>query len=291
VNSLPQNINTEMLVIESIIPLREQLASWKRSGQSIALVPTMGNLHGGHMSLVKDARKVADRIVVSIYVNPAQFVAGEDFASYPRTFEQDHAQLDGKGVDVLFHPVTSEIYPDNTEQQVTVRVPSLDNIFCGKFRPGHFAGVATVVTKLFNIVQPDVAIFGEKDYQQLLVIKKLVNDLCIPVKIIESPTVRESDGLAMSSRNSYLTAEERTIAPVLFQVLKRVQEEIVKGNTAYTQIEQQAQARLNQAGFVTEYFAIRSADDLSENVNGDLVVLAAVRLGKARLIDNVVIRR
>lgn len=290
-NSLLQNINTEMLVIESIIPLREQLASWKRSGQSIALVPTMGNLHAGHLSLVEKAGTIADRIVVTIFVNPTQFVTGEDFTSYPRTLDQDHAKLAGTGIDILFHPSTEEIYPLNSEQQTIVTVPSLENIFCGKFRPGHFAGVATIVTKLFNIVQPDVAVFGEKDYQQLLVIKKLVNDLCIPVEIIESPTVRESDGLAMSSRNSYLTDDERKVAPVLFQVLNRVQDEIAKGNTAYTEIEQQAQVELNQAGFVTEYIAIRRADDLGEADSGDLVVLAAVRLGKARLIDNVVFRR
>lgn len=280
-----------MLVIESITPLREQLTSWRRSGQSIALVPTMGNLHGGHMSLVKDAGKIADRIVVSIYVNPTQFVAGEDFTSYPRTFEQDHAQLDGKGVDVLFHPVTSEIYPDNTDQQVTVRVPSLDNIFCGQFRPGHFAGVATVVTKLFNIVQPDVAVFGEKDYQQLLVIKKLVKDLCIPVKIFESHTVRETDGLAMSSRNSYLTTDERNIAPVLFQVLDAIATEVKNDNRNFSQLEKGAFDMLKQAGFMPEYFAIRDAESLEMPGQGSLVILAAARLGKARLIDNIIIRR
>jgi pantoate--beta-alanine ligase len=280
-----------MLFIESIIPLREQLASWKRSGQRIALVPTMGNLHAGHLSLVERAKTAADRTIVSIFVNPTQFVAGEDFASYPRTLDQDQARLAGTGTDLLFHPATEEIYSTNAEQQTVVTVPSLDSIFCGKFRPGHFAGVATIVTKLFNIVQPDVAVFGEKDYQQLLVIRQLVRDLCIPVQIIASPTVRESDGLAMSSRNAYLTAAERKTAPVLFQVLSRVNGEIAGGNTAYAEIEQRARDELNRAGFTTEYIAVRNAENLGNAGSGDLVVLAAVRLGKARLIDNVVIRR
>lgn len=290
-NSLLQNINIEMLVIESINPLREQLASWKRSGQSIALVPTMGNLHVGHLSLVKKAKTVADRVVVTIFVNPTQFVAGEDFSSYPRTLEQDHAKLAGTGIDILFHPATAEIYPANTEQQTTVTVPSLDNIFCGKFRPGHFAGVATVVTKLFNIVQPDTAVFGKKDYQQLLVIRQLVRDLCMPIKIIGLPAVRESDGLAMSSRNGYLTSTERKIAPILFQILSGVREEIISGNTEYAGIEQRAWGELGKEGFAVEYLAVRDAENLGEAGAGDLVVLAAVRLGKARLIDNVVIRR
>ncbi len=280
-----------MLVIDRIIPLREQLSSWGQSGHSIALVPTMGNLHAGHLSLVEKAKTVADRIVVTIFVNSIQFVAGEDFASYPRTLDQDRAKLAATGADILFHPVEEEIYPENSEQQTTVTVPSLENVFCGKFRPGHFTGVATVVAKLFNIIQPDVAVFGEKDYQQLLVIKQLVRDLCMPVRIIESPTVRESDGLAMSSRNIYLNTEERMIAPMLFQVLGRMKDEIINGNTAYAEIEQRAQDELNQAGFATEYVAIRAAENLTEAGTGNLVVLAAARLGKARLIDNVVIRR
>lgn len=280
-----------MLVIESIIPLREQLNSWKRSGQSIALVPTMGNLHAGHLSLVKKAEAVADRIVVTIFVNPTQFVAGEDFTSYPRTLDQDLARLADTGTDIVFHPATEEIYPANTGNQTVVTAPSLDNIFCGKFRPGHFAGVATVVAKLFNIVQPDAAVFGEKDYQQLLVIKQLVRDLCIPVKIIESPTMRENDGLAMSSRNSYLTRNEREIAPMLLQTLNNVRKEIISGNTKYAETERRAQDELGRKGFTVEYLAVRDAVNLGEAGDGDLVVLAAVRLGKARLIDNVVIRR
>ena len=280
-----------MLEIDRIIPLREQLSSWRQSGQSIALVPTMGNLHAGHMSLVEEAKRFADRIVVTIFVNPIQFVAGEDFASYPRTIDEDRAKLKATGTDILFHPAEEEIYPENPEQQTTVTVPLLDSVFCGKSRPGHFSGVATVVTKLFNIIQPDVAVFGEKDYQQLLVIKKLVMDLCMPIRIIGSPTVRESDGLAMSSRNVYLNDEERIIAPMLFKVLSRMKDEIINGNNAYAEIERRAQDELNQAGFATEYIAIRAAENLAEAGTGDLVVLAAACLGKARLIDNVVIRR
>ncbi|OGT64386.1 MAG: pantoate--beta-alanine ligase [Gammaproteobacteria bacterium RIFCSPLOWO2_02_47_7] len=280
-----------MLEIDRIFPLREQLSSWRQSGQSIALVPTMGNLHAGHLSLVDKAKTVADRVVVTIFVNSIQFVAGEDFASYPRTIGQDRAKLAAIGTDILFHPLEEEIFPESPEQHTTVMVPSLDNIFCGKFRPGHFAGVATVVAKLLNIIQPDVAVFGEKDYQQLLVIKQLVRDLSMPVRIIDSPTVRESDGLAMSSRNIYLNAEERMIAPMLFQVLSRMKDEIINGNSAYTEIEQRAQDELGQAGFATEYVAIRAANNLAEAGTGDLVVLAAARLGTARLIDNVVIRR
>ena len=280
-----------MLVVDRIITLREQLSSWRQSGQSIVLVPTMGNLHKGHLSLVEKAKTAADRIVVTIFVNPTQFVAGEDFASYPRTIDQDRDMLATADTDILFHPAAEEIYPDNLAQQTMVIIPPLDNIFCGKSRPGHFSGVATVITKLFNIIQPDVAVFGEKDYQQLLVIKQLVRDLCISTRIIESPTVRERDGLAMSSRNNYLNAEERKIAPVLFQILSRMKSEIVNGNIDYAEIERQAQNDLNQAGFATEYVAIRSAENLMEAGTGDLVILAAACLGKARLIDNVVIRR
>jgi pantoate--beta-alanine ligase len=280
-----------MLVIDRIIPLREQLSAWRQSGQSIALVPTMGNLHAGHLSLVEMAKEFADRIVVTIFVNPVQFVAGEDYDSYPRTIDQDQEMLAASGTDILFHPPEEEIYPENSQNQTIITVPSLDSIFCGKSRPGHFAGVATVVAKLFNAIQPDVAIFGEKDYQQLLVIKQLVRDLCMSVRIIEAPTVRESDGLAMSSRNVYLNSGERTIAPRLFQVLSRMKEEIINGNRAYMEMEQQAMAELDQAGFATEYVAIRAAENLAEAGTGDLVVLAAACLGKARLIDNVVIRR
>jgi pantoate--beta-alanine ligase len=280
-----------MLEIARIIPLRKQLTAWRQSGQEIALVPTMGNLHDGHMSLVEEAKKIADRIVVTIFVNPIQFVAGEDFASYPRTIDEDRAKLKATGTDILFHPAEEEIYPENPEQQTRVTVPLLDSVFCGKSRPGHFSGVATVVAKLFNIIQPDVAVFGEKDYQQLLVIKKLVMDLCMPVRITGSPTVRDCDGLAMSSRNVYLNDEERMIAPMLFKVLSRMKDEIINGNNAYVEIERRAQDELNQAGFATEYIAIRAAENLAEAGTGDLVILAAVCLGKARLIDNVVIRR
>jgi pantoate--beta-alanine ligase len=251
----------------------------------------MGNLHAGHLSLVEQARKVADKVVTSIFVNPTQFVEGEDFEEYPRTLDADLSRLAELETDLVFNPDLREIYPTGLEQQTKVLVPSLDNKFCGKFRPGHFTGVATVVTKLFNIVQPDIAVFGEKDYQQLLVIKCLVDDLCIPVKVIGAPTIREEDGLALSSRNVYLTEEEREIAPVLYKTLSAIAGSILEDKNGYAALEEKALSHLSQAGFKPEYLIICNADDLCEPGDGDLVVLAAAWLGRARLIDNVIIRR
>lgn len=280
-----------MLIIDKILPLQEQLSEWRNEGQEIALVPTMGNLHDGHLSLVDEAKQIADKVVVSVFVNPTQFVQGEDFGTYPRTPEVDREKLASLATDLLFNPETNEIYADDTRQQTLITVTGLDNIFCGLSRPGHFAGVATVVTKLFNIVQPDKALFGEKDYQQLLLIKKLVNDLFLPVEIIGMPTVRESDGLAMSSRNSYLTSEERQIAPVLYQALRQAADSISGGENSFSELEARAVSTLEQAGFKTEYFSIRDAGTLGVPGADDLVILAAAHLGKARLIDNVIIRR
>jgi len=252
----------------------------------------MGNLHAGHLALVKKAQQVAQRTVVTIFVNPTQFVQGEDFAAYPRTFEYDRLALEKIGADILFHPAVGEMYPDGMEQQTRVIVDGLDDIFCGNFRRGHFTGVATIVTKLFNIVQPDVALFGEKDYQQLLVIRRLARDLNLPVAIASLATVREGDGLALSSRNHYLNASERGTAPLLYKALVHIAEEIKKGSLDYALLERNAAADLTRAGFRPEYISIRNADDLGEpERDGKLVVLAAAWLGQARLIDNILVGR
>jgi pantoate--beta-alanine ligase len=281
-----------MLCFDRIQPLREQLSAWRKQGQSIALVPTMGNLHAGHLLLVQKAQQIADRTVATIFVNPTQFVPGEDYAGYPRTFEDDRKALEATGTDVLFHPDVHEMYPDGAGPQTRVTVAGLDDIFCGKFRPGHFSGVATVVTKLFNITEPDVALFGEKDYQQLLVIRRLVRDLDLPVEIVGMATVREGDGLALSSRNQYLDPTERRTAPMLYRTLLQISEEIKKGRTDYATLERDAVAHLTQAGFRPEYFSIRKASDLGEADNDrKLIVLAAAWLGRARLIDNVLVGR
>jgi len=281
-----------MLCFDRIQPLREQLSVWRKQGQSIALVPTMGNLHAGHLSLVKKAQQIADRTVATIFVNPTQFVPGEDYAAYPRTFEDDRKALEATGTDVLFHPDVHEMYPDGAGPQTRVTVTGLDDIFCGKFRPGHFSGVATVVTKLFNITEPDVALFGEKDYQQLLVIRRLVRDLDMPVEIVGMATVREDDGLALSSRNQYLSVTERRTAPMLYRTLLQISEEIKKGRTDYAKLEDDAVVHLIQAGFRPEYLSIRRASDLGEaGHDRNLIVLAVAWLGRARLIDNVLVGR
>jgi pantoate--beta-alanine ligase len=281
-----------MHCIDRVRALRERLAGWRSQGQKIALVTTMGNLHAGHLSLVTRAKQIADRTVVTVFVNPTQFVQGEDYAAYPRTFEEDREKLESAGTDLLFHPAVEEIYPDGFLRQTKVMVEGLDDILCGKFRPGHFTGVATVVTKLLNIIQPDAALFGEKDYQQLLVIRRLVSDLNLPVDIIGVATVREADGLAMSSRNVYLNAAERKIAPLLFQSLTGIADAIRSGETDYAELEGDAVMKLQESGFRPEYLGIRKAGNLNMPDDGsDLVVLAAAWLGKARLIDNVLVRR
>jgi pantoate--beta-alanine ligase len=249
-----------------------------------------GISHAGHLALVKQAACEADRTIVSIFVNPTQFVEGEDYADYPRTVEVDLAKLVELGTDVVFLPELGEIYPKGQQDHTRVMVPSLDNIYCGEFRPGHFTGVATIVTKLLNLVQPDIAIFGEKDYQQLLVIRRLVDDLAIPVKILGLPTVREQDGLAMSSRNQYLSEDERSLAPRLYEALKSLANAIMEGETNYKMLEKQAVERLQQHGFRPEYINVCDAEDLNKPGDGALVILAATWLGKSRLIDNVAVR-
>ena len=239
---------------------------------------------------MKKGRELADKTIVSIFVNPTQFVPGEDFDNYPRTLTADLEQLQSEHVDLVFCPATESIYT-KSEEQTRVTVSGLEDRFCGTSRPGHFAGVATVVLKLFNIIEPDMAIFGEKDYQQLLVIRQIVSDLFIPVSIIGMPTVRESDGLAMSSRNHYLDNHQRKIAAGLYRVLQDTAAAIRAGKTDYPGLEKQAANSLNRAGFRTDYIAICDAGTLGRPAAGDIVVLAAAWLGKARLIDNVVIRR
>ena len=280
-----------MQQLTKIAALRRCVRDWRQLGQSVALVPTMGNLHVGHLQLVKQAKTLADKVVVSIFVNPAQFVAGEDFDTYPRTIEDDVAHLGVIGPDLIFSPEVDEVYPAGLEGETQVVVPELDSIFCGAFRPGHFTGVATVVSKLLNMVQPDIALFGNKDYQQLLVIKKLVTDLCLPVEIVGVETVREESGLALSSRNHYLKPEVKVVAAELYQALSRIVEALKQGSNHYQQLEADAVAYLENKGFKTEYLSIRNASDLGEPTEKKLVVLAAAWLGKARLIDNIQIRR
>jgi len=274
--------------VAHIADLQRMLEGWRRRGQSVGFVPTMGNLHRGHMSLIELAQSRTDRTVVSIYVNPLQFGMGDDFASYPRTPDEDRALLAGAGVDVLFSPLTDEIYPLGQARITRVDVPELSGILCGAVRPGHFVGVATVVTKLLNIVRPDIAVFGEKDFQQLTIVRRVVEDLCMPVSIVGAPTGRESDGLAMSSRNRYLTPAERSIAPVLYARLVEARDAIRAGNRDYAALQADALQALRARGFRPDYFEVREAEGLepARAESAELVVLAAAWLGRARLIDN-----
>jgi pantoate--beta-alanine ligase len=281
-----------VISLNEVNGLRAQVDTWRRGG-NVAFVPTMGNLHDGHLSLVRAARPLADRVVVSIFVNPLQFGAGEDFENYPRTLESDSAMLEGEGTDLLFAPPVALMYPKPQDQQTRVEVPGLSGLLCGASRPGHFVGVATVVCKLFNMVQPDVALFGKKDFQQLMVIQRMVEDLAMPVRIVGVDTRREPDGLAMSSRNAYLTPEERATAPVLYRVLSGVAEKLSAGSSDYAGLQAQTVAELDDHGFKVDYGSIRRAGDLREpsSDEGELVVLAAAYLGRARLIDNIEISR
>ena len=273
--------------------VRECAAAWRRRGESVALVPTMGNLHAGHLSLVARARDAARRCVASVFVNPLQFGPEEDYGSYPRSLEADRAALQAAGCDALFAPSVEELFPAGAEAGVRIDVPGLSQILCGARRPGHFSGVATVVMKLFNIVQPDVAVFGEKDFQQVIVIRRLVADLCLPVTVLTGSTAREPDGLALSSRNHYLTPEQRAIAPRLYATLQEVAARLLSGDTDYVAIERNGLAALEERGFRPDYLEIREAADVAppRPDSNDLVVLAAAWLGRARLIDNVRLTR
>ena len=271
-----------------IIHTIQELRDWRREAGSVAFVPTMGNLHEGHLALVREAAKRADQVVVSIFVNRLQFGQGEDFDRYPRTLEQDAAKLAGEGVAVLFAPSEQELYP-NVAQQYNVEPPNLQNELCGAFRPGHFRGVATVVAKLFNIVEPNYACFGKKDYQQLVILQGMAADLNFRVEIVPVDIGRAADGLALSSRNQYLSEAERKQAPQLYRELQAVASAVENGNRDYAALEQQAAANLKQAGWQVDYVEIRHAGNLQVAHVGDseLVVLAAARLGNTRLIDNV----
>ena len=282
-----------MDTLTSIAAVRERVASWRREKLRIALVPTMGNLHRGHISLIAAARQHAARCVASVFVNPTQFGPNEDFARYPRTPAADQPMLQDAGCNLLFMPEVAEMYPRGAAETTRVEVPGLSGILEGEFRPGHFAGVATVVTKLLNIVAPDLAVFGQKDFQQLLVIRRTVADLCMPIEILGAPTVRDADGLALSSRNQYLTPEERLVAPRLHAVLAAAAERVVGGDQAFADLERSGLESLATSGFVPDYLSIRAASDLSSPSESSrhLVILAAARLGKARLIDNVQLTR
>lgn len=271
-----------------IIHTIQELRDWRREAGSVAFVPTMGNLHEGHLALVREAAKRADKVVVSIFVNRLQFGQGEDFDRYPRTLEQDAAKLADEGVAVLFAPSEQELYP-RVAQQYNVEPPNLQNELCGAFRPGHFRGVATVVAKLFNIVEPDYACFGKKDYQQLAILQGMAADLNFRVEIVPVDIGRAADGLALSSRNQYLSEAERKQAPQLYRELQAIARAVENGNRDYAALEQQAAANMKQAGWQVDYVEIRHAGNLQIAHVGDneLVVLAAARLGNTRLIDNV----
>ncbi|GAP67427.1 pantothenate synthetase [Mizugakiibacter sediminis] len=277
-----------MQTVTDAAALRAAIRAWRSQGQAVGFVPTMGNLHDGHYSLLRIARSRAERVVASVFVNPTQFGPNEDYARYPRTLAQDQAGLAAHGCDLLFAPDVATIYPSGPERTVTVHVPGVTAVLEGAHRPGHFDGVATVVTKLLNLVQPDVAVFGQKDWQQLLVVKALVRDLALPVQIVPGPTMREPDGLAMSSRNQYLGAEERARAPAIHATLAWMRAALRAGHPREV-VEAAALKRLEHAGFTPDYAVIRRAEDLAEPAAGEsagLIALIAARLGATRLIDN-----
>jgi pantoate--beta-alanine ligase len=279
-----------MDTVSGVEDLRARVGAWRRSGQRIGFVPTMGNLHNGHFSLCEIARSRADRVVASVFVNPTQFGPREDFASYPRTLAQDQAGLSACGCDLLFAPQVDAIYPFGAQHGAQVAVAGLSDVLEGALRPGHFVGVATVVTKLFNLVQPDVAVFGQKDYQQLLVIQRLTTDLRLPIEIVAAPTLREANGLAMSSRNQYLTLEERERAGVIYRTLCAMRAALHVGQPPAA-IEADARKALEQAGLLPDYAVLRRAQDLAEpeaNQRTGVVALIAAKLGRARLIDNLI---
>jgi len=277
-----------MQVVTHITAVRDSVRRWREQGQRVAFVPTMGNLHAGHISLIEMARRHGDRFVASIFVNPMQFGPNEDYAQYPRTPDRDEQMLAGAGCDLMFMPDAREVYPNGPELATRVEVPGVSKLLEGEFRPGFFEGVATVVTKLFNIVQPDVAVFGEKDFQQLNVIRRMTADLCLPIEIIGAPTVREADGLAMSSRNQYLGPAERRTAPVIFRTMQQAAQRLQAGERDLAAIEAAGAQALTQAGLRADYFTVRDAYSLVAPEAGarHLVVLVAARLGRARLIDN-----
>jgi len=281
-----------MRVIQSVAELQAELGEWRRQGESIALVPTMGNLHAGHASLVQQAVKLAERVVASVFVNPLQFGPRDDFARYPRTLDADARLLKMQGAHVLFAPSVADVYPGGYPPATTVRVRgALDEVLEAEFRRGHFEGVATVVTILFNLVRPDVALFGEKDFQQLAVIRRMVADLGIPVRVYGAPTVREADGLAMSSRNQYLSEAERRLAPEIHASLMQIQSELQDGRRDFSALSTRQVQRLSALGFTPQYVEVRSPDlGAPDTGAAAYVVVIAALLGTTRLIDNVLVR-
>jgi pantoate--beta-alanine ligase len=279
--------HTGVEVAQRMVAVRDAIARWREEGLRVGFVPTMGDLHDGHLSLVEQARQRADRVVASIFVNPAQFGENEDFDAYPRNLEEDRGKLAAVGCDLLFAPQVDEVYPYGPADGTLITVPSLANTLCGEARPGHFDGVATVVVRLFNMVPADLAVFGEKDYQQLQIIRRLVKDLRIPIEIIGAPAIREPDGLAMSSRNAYLTGPEREAAPGLYLALQDLVRRVV-GGEAPGEAGEKARATLERAGFRVDYVAVRGTEDLAPATtqNRPWRVFGAAWLGRARLIDN-----
>lgn len=277
-----------MLIIETLPLLRQQIRRLRMEGKRVALVPTMGNLHDGHMKLVDEAKARADVVVVSIFVNPMQFDRPEDMARYPRTLQEDCEKLNKRKVDLVFAPSVKEIYPNGTETHTYVDVPGLSTMLEGASRPGHFRGVSTIVSKLFNLVQPDIACFGEKDFQQLALIRKMVADMGFDIEIVGVPIMRAKDGLALSSRNGYLTAEQRKIAPGLYKVLSSIADKLQAGERDLDEIITIAGQELNEKGFRADDIQIRDADTLLEvsETSKRAVILVAAWLGDARLIDN-----
>jgi pantoate--beta-alanine ligase len=277
-----------MQTVQDVPALRAAIRGWRTQGQTVGFVPTMGNLHAGHQSLIRLARARTEKVVASVFVNPTQFGPNEDYDRYPRTLVQDQAVLAEQDCDLLFAPDVATMYPFGPQHSVSVRVPRITDTLEGAHRPGHFDGMATVVCKLFNLVQPDVAVFGQKDFQQLKVVERMVRDLGLPVKVVAAPILRADDGLALSSRNQYLSTEERARAPLIHDTLQKMRELLAQGHP-WQAIEQTAAARLARAGFVPDYVAIRRAGDLAEPAEGEregLVALVAARLGHTRLIDN-----
>jgi pantoate--beta-alanine ligase len=278
-----------MITVETAVSLREQVARLRQGGKRIAFAPTMGNLHAGHVRLMQEARHHAQAVVASIYVNPLQFGKNEDFDSYPRTPSHDKVALLSAGVDMLFKPTDSEMYPRGRAAQTVVEVPALSDELCGAFRPGHFRGVTTVVNRLFNMVKPDVAVFGKKDYQQWMLVRLMTADLGLAVEIIGVDTVREPDGLAMSSRNNYLSPTERKVAPRLYEALGTLRDRLRDKGMALETVEQNAIMELEADGFRPDYVSVRRQQDLQKPGADDrkLVALVAAWLGQTRLIDNI----
>jgi len=282
-----------MIVVDSVAALREAVGNHRRRGARIGFVPTMGNLHAGHLRLVEEARRRADIVVVSIYVNPLQFGPTEDLAAYPRTPEDDRRRLEALSVDILFMPTDREMYPRGIDIMTRVEVPNLGAILCGASRPTHFAGVTTVVNRLFNLVGSDIAVFGKKDYQQLLIIRRMVSDLGMPIEIVGVDTVREVDGLAMSSRNGYLAAGERQIAPMLYRTIQIATEYLDHHEESIEAAQIKAGQELAKLGFRVDYVEVRRRTDLAfpDADDHELVMLAAAWLGQTRLIDNIEFNR